>query len=142
MAELAHQLKVSEQLERVNRSLARAAPSGGARSGGAPARGARGGGALGGGAMPMGAPRGALATRPHAETRAYCDPAAYDPAAYGTGGNTGHSSTHPVAAHTCRAHGTAAHSLAHSTPVSSARRANMAGLARPIFGSREPFGVG
>ena len=119
---------------------------------------------VGGGAA-RGAPTGALATRPHAETRAYydhaydpaayhaayCDPAAYCDTAYGTGGNTGHSSTHPVAAHTCRAHGTAAHglahstaahSLAHSTPVSSARRANMAGLARPIFGSREPFGVG
>ena len=90
MAELAQQLQVSEQLERINRRLARAAPARGASGSGALGGGARGGGAvpmgggampMGGGAMPMGggaprgAPRGALATRPHAY-----DTAAYDSA--------------------------------------------------------------
>ena len=89
MAELAQQLKVSEQHESLNRQLAR---------GGAP------GGAAGGAARTASA---AAASRVAASGHASSASAAYDTAA-----------------------------------VSSARLANMAGLARPIFRSREPFGVG
>ena len=92
MAELAQQLKVSEQLESLNRQLAR-----GGAPGGAP------GGAAGGAAR--------IASRAVA---------------------SGHASGH--ASRASAGYDTAA--------VSSARLANMAGLARPIFRSREPFGVG
>ena len=98
MGELAEQIKISEQLETLNRQLA------------------RGGGAPRGGA----ARTAAVAVASRAATSGHACRAAAPGHASGAG-----SAGYP-----------------YDAAVSSARLANMAGLARPIFRSREPFGVG
>ena len=98
MGELAEQIKISEQLETLNRQLA------------------RGGGAPRGGA----ARTAAVAVASRAATSGHACRAAAPGHASGAG-----SPGYP-----------------YDAAVSSARLANMAGLARPIFRSREPFGVG
>ena len=119
MGELAEQIKISEQLETLNRQLA------------------RGGGAPRGGA----ARTAAVAVASRAATSGHASRAA------APGHASGHASGH-TSGHACRA-AAAGHSSGAGSPgypydaaVSSARLANMAGLARPIFRSREPFGVG
>ena len=115
MGELAEQIKISEQLETLNRQLA------------------RGGGAPRGGA----ARTAAVAVASRAATSGHACRAAAS--GYASGHTSGHACRAAAPGH---ASGAGSPGYPYDAAVSSARLANMAGLARPIFRSREPFGVG
>ena len=115
MGELAEQIKISEQLETLNRQLA------------------RGGGAPRGGA----ARTAAVAVASRAATSGHASRAAAS--GYASGHTSGHACRAAAPGH---ASGAGSPGYPYDAAVSSARLANMAGLARPIFRSREPFGVG